>query len=103
MRFLVELLETEEKIVIKPDDIVIIKVADTTKKGIDLNDTNQLSALFEFSGVPHTMVMDSDMRFVERICSLILKNFCLEKSIISRNITSPLTHLAIQQISFLKG
>lgn len=88
---------------IKPDDIVIIKVADTTKKGIDLNDTNQLSALFEFSGVSYTMVIDSDTRFLSIFCTSILLNFLLEKSIISLNIISPLTHLAIQQISFPKA
>ena len=55
--------ELSAETVIKPGDIVYIKVADLSIEGLDLNNPNNLYSFFEFSGSPQVLLMDSDIRF----------------------------------------
>ena len=74
-RILEETVDTKDKIILKPDDIVAIRVADTTKKDLNLSDVNQLSAYFEFTGMATALMMDSNMRFFPEYSSSISKIF----------------------------
>jgi len=93
-RMLVDLADIGDRIVLRSDDIVQIRVADTTKKDLNLSDTSQLTAYFEFTGSALALMTDREFRKRHNftVYNVTIDNSCYSSNFISEAILSVLNY-----------